>query len=540
MKPRLIFALCLLLSCLLFRGITGEVTTLEDGVVGSLRQVITDAEPHEVITFNPALQGVIVLEYGEIPITVPLTIEGPPLGIAIHANFQSRIFYVEMPNYNDTVQLSRLGFIGGRAPYGGAIDVHIATLKLKHCLFWNNVADDDAVQFSALNGGAIRAASFAALVIDGCGFYGNRAANEGGAIQWSHGCQTLCGNARWGAIVESSFNENQAHVGGAVNYDGVERFWLFRSSFRGNRASLRGGAVTVNGRLANTPGPQSMAISHSSFEWNKAAPVGENSGTENRGGGVFINSYNMDYALISTSTFTGNTSGSGGALEIHMWRLGIPGYDSGPARVYDCTMVQNAGNGSPLHLHAEGDASDLYFWNNAVAPSKKASSMMFTGTAWHMHSLGYNSWNGTLVGVGTQISGSLLPSDEPDVSFDNDIEPVAVMDNGTMIHLPIKNGEPASMGGLVDTGNPHNSLPAGFDAPALPIDLFDPFPGETSLATVIQTYDQRMKQRFSIPNPFPVGATYYKDRGAVELQQYRPPDVNNPNRATGRREKTGE
>src|SRR5437870_998206 len=57
-----------------------HVTTLTEGVAGSLRDAITQANTHggaDTITFQPGLTGTIALTSGELDITDDLTITGP-------------------------------------------------------------------------------------------------------------------------------------------------------------------------------------------------------------------------------------------------------------------------------------------------------------------------------------------------------------------------------------------------------------------------------------------------------------------------------
>ena len=76
-----------------------HVTTLADGVAGSLRDAITQANAHagaDTIDFQPGLTGTIALTGGELDITDDLKINGPGADkLTVSGNNTSRIFKVE-------------------------------------------------------------------------------------------------------------------------------------------------------------------------------------------------------------------------------------------------------------------------------------------------------------------------------------------------------------------------------------------------------------------------------------------------------------
>src|SRR5690242_17827728 len=77
---------------------TYTVTTLADGVAGSLRDAITQANAHrgtDKINFQPGLTGTIILTRGELDITDDLTITGPGADkLTVSGNDTSRVFAV--------------------------------------------------------------------------------------------------------------------------------------------------------------------------------------------------------------------------------------------------------------------------------------------------------------------------------------------------------------------------------------------------------------------------------------------------------------
>ena len=113
------------------------VSTVTDGVTGSLRDVISCAPPGSVITFSPALTGqTITLTGGEIEINKDLVINGPGmLNLDISGNNTSRIFHVLSGTtlYLDGMSLKDAAFVSN----GGAILVE-GHLILENILLQNN------------------------------------------------------------------------------------------------------------------------------------------------------------------------------------------------------------------------------------------------------------------------------------------------------------------------------------------------------------------------------------------------------------------
>ena len=80
---------------------TYSITTLADGVTGSLRDAITQANAHrgtDSIVFQPGLNGTIVLTGGQLDITDNLTITCPCAAeLTISGNKNSRVFSIGLP-----------------------------------------------------------------------------------------------------------------------------------------------------------------------------------------------------------------------------------------------------------------------------------------------------------------------------------------------------------------------------------------------------------------------------------------------------------
>src|SRR5262245_729357 len=76
-----------------------HVTTLTDGVAGSLRDAVTQANTHagaDTIVFDSRLTSTIALTGGELDITGDLKINGPGADrLTVSGNQTSRVFRVE-------------------------------------------------------------------------------------------------------------------------------------------------------------------------------------------------------------------------------------------------------------------------------------------------------------------------------------------------------------------------------------------------------------------------------------------------------------
>src|SRR5215468_10976245 len=95
---------------------TYTVTTLADGVAGSLRDAITQANAHhgtDTIKFQPRLTGTMILTGGELDITDDLTITGPgATKLTVSGNDTSRVFIV---GPGEKVAISGLTIANGNA-----------------------------------------------------------------------------------------------------------------------------------------------------------------------------------------------------------------------------------------------------------------------------------------------------------------------------------------------------------------------------------------------------------------------------------------
>src|SRR4051812_38854563 len=81
------------LSCVSSLAATLTVTSPLDNGPGSLREVVGAAAAGDVIQFDPALNGQVILLASQISVTRPLRIDGPGADqLAISGNNRVRIF----------------------------------------------------------------------------------------------------------------------------------------------------------------------------------------------------------------------------------------------------------------------------------------------------------------------------------------------------------------------------------------------------------------------------------------------------------------
>jgi hypothetical protein len=203
---------------------TFHVTTLTDGVAGSLRDAVSQANTHagaDTIVFGPGLTGTIALNDGELNITDDLTIRGPgAANLTVSGNHLSRVLKVEA---GETVKISGLTIAGGDAGggNGGGID-NAGTLTVSNSVFSGN---------TAANGGGLANESGGTATVRDCSFTDNSADSRGGGI-FNGGAATVNG---------STFSGNSARGGGGLDNSGTAT--VRDSSFSDNSAVVDGGGL---------------------------------------------------------------------------------------------------------------------------------------------------------------------------------------------------------------------------------------------------------------------------------------------------------
>jgi hypothetical protein len=249
----------------------GLVTNTYDSGPGSLRYEIAAANPGDIITFAPSLDGhAITLTGGELDIDKNLTIQGPGAGLLTVTNGRgnngSRIFEVD----GSTVTLSGMTISNGvgvrqyivdpafGTDYydgtGGGI-LNLGALTINGCTLSGNTAIGNSSHFFGGGGGGA-VANFGTLTVSGCTLSNNSSQGGGGGIYNAlggtltvSGC-TLSGNSADGS---------PSDVGGGICNFGT--LTVSNSTLSGNSASYGGGIANEGGTLtvsnsvfsANTP-----------------------------------------------------------------------------------------------------------------------------------------------------------------------------------------------------------------------------------------------------------------------------------------------
>jgi LPXTG-site transpeptidase (sortase) family protein len=219
------------------------VTTLSDNGPGSLRQIITEAQPNDEIYF--AVQGNIILTSGEIIIDKPLEITGPGPGLlAISGNYRSRIFFIEK---GIDVAITNLTLRNGKAYDGGAILNNGANLTITNCDIHNNQAHF---------GGAIY--NWGNLELHNSALFSNIADNSGGALR----------NLGEILMTNSVLANNIANtmVGGAIDNSGPMNVQ--------NSSIVQNTAGTIGGGLNNPY--NAIEIQNSIIALNRASRTADN------------------------------------------------------------------------------------------------------------------------------------------------------------------------------------------------------------------------------------------------------------------------
>jgi len=196
------------------------VTSVNDSGGGSLRQVITNAQAGDEITFEIADENpTILLTSGPIVLNKDLVITGPA---EISGSNTTRVFQV---NAGVTARMSDLTIENGAADQGAGL-LNQGTLTL--------TSSDMNTNHSTQTGGAIL--NSGALTLNKVGFASNIADQSGGAIS----------NTGELTITNSTFANNRAiaGVGGAIYNEAT--LTLSNDTFVGNQATASSGGAIHN------------------------------------------------------------------------------------------------------------------------------------------------------------------------------------------------------------------------------------------------------------------------------------------------------
>jgi hypothetical protein len=303
---------------------TTIVTNTNDSGPGSLRQVLTDVNNGDTVTFDEALNDQIIqLTSAELVIDKNITISGPGpnlLGVDRSSQTSFRIFHV-MPGYTVTITGLTIKSGDGSQQGGGGILNDHANLTIDSCIVQNNVA----FQFNS-----------------GGGIY-----NDG-----SGGSSTL-------TILNSTVTGNYAYsAGGGIYNDaanaGIAAVSLTNSSVHGNTAAhnefpagggVGGGIYNGGGILTIT----NSAVSNNIAGVSDPFPLGN-------GGGIA----SFGTVTITNSTISGNQGySSGGGID-----------NAGTLIIESSTVSGNGANGQHDGQpwgHGGGISGSVTFTNSTLS-----------------------------------------------------------------------------------------------------------------------------------------------------------------------------
>ncbi|RII25279.1 MAG: hypothetical protein CXR30_19060, partial [Geobacter sp.] len=215
---------------------TRVVTTTNDSGAGSLRQITTDANPGDVITFDNSLDGQTITLAADIIIDKDVTINGPgATNLTISGGDTTRIFSV---NSGKTVQISGLTLSHGKSFDGPAI-FNSGVLTVSNTTISGNYAQSSSGSGIYNNPGAT-------LTVTGCTISGNTADVLGGGVYNNNGTAT---------ITNTTIADNSAMGGGGggILNNSAGTLTVANSTISGNASgglvNLSGGTVTIRNAI---------------------------------------------------------------------------------------------------------------------------------------------------------------------------------------------------------------------------------------------------------------------------------------------------
>ncbi len=295
-------------------GTGNVVISTDDGVAGSLRQIVASVPAGSTVTFATNLSGkTITLINGEIALNNNVTIDGSALAspVLLNGNHNSRIFTIgggAVVTLNALV-LTNAFTSGGN--WGGAIQ-NSGTLAINNCTLAGNSVD------SADNGGAI--ANGGPLTLNGCTFY-NNSGGFSGAIDNRSTC----------TAVNCTFYGNLAvnGNGGAIDNPFSATLSLLQCTFYGNVASAGNGGGVDNylDQLNITNTIMAANAPNDIFNWPGS--------TNNAGGSNIVQNLSNAGTLFGANTVLavnpqlGPLANNGGPTLTMLPQPGSPAIDAG-------------------------------------------------------------------------------------------------------------------------------------------------------------------------------------------------------------------
>jgi parallel beta-helix repeat protein len=330
-----------------------RVTTLVDGVPGSLRWAIENAPAGSTITFNPDLHGILLLTRGDLELTKNLSLRGPgagmlvissgSLGNIVHVTPAASITITDLAFKDSIISSSASSFITNEGklsltddvisgnkvyrtdsnvfPTGSGGISNSGSLILTHSMVSNNLTTSNQ------GGGGIYNLDTGSLTLNNSTVSGNVASfGNGGGILNSGGLvltnSTVSGNVAQndGGGISILMNSNLALTNSTVSGNVAHRDG-------GGISALEGGTViltnsTVSGNVAQHDGG---GISHLSINYSSVSvlntgsltltnsTLSENTAQHNGGG---INNNSLEEAVLIFCTIYGNKAAKGGGINV--------------------------------------------------------------------------------------------------------------------------------------------------------------------------------------------------------------------------------
>jgi predicted outer membrane repeat protein len=233
----------------------GSALTLREAILlvdGTLGRALTTAEQAQitgtvgnntVIQFNlPAGSQTITLTGGALPITAPVTINGPgAANLTINGNNADRVFVVGQiftQNLSQVDSINGLTISGGNQTYGAGL-LNFGTLSMGNCVISNNAG-------GTTGGGGIY--NVGALTLTNCTFSANSVTTKsnGGGLENLGGSSVTATNCNFINNVAGGTGSSASQGGGIAN-SGV--MTLSNCNFSGNSAGSDAGAAYNDGTL---------------------------------------------------------------------------------------------------------------------------------------------------------------------------------------------------------------------------------------------------------------------------------------------------
>ena len=354
-----------------------RVTTLDDGVPGSLRWAIENAPAGSTITFNPNVRGTLLLTRGDLELAKNLRLLGPGAGLlAVSSGSQG---YIVRVTAAASVSITGLAFkdsVITRNDFSFITNAGILSLT-DDIISGNKVYHTDFNVTPTVGGGI---SNFGTLILTNSTVSDNLTMGNGGGGIANFDSSTLTltnstvsGNAApFGSgggilnydnltLTNSTVSENTAQNGGGISISDGD-MTLTNSTVSGNLAQHNGGGIsnggqeltltnsTVSGNTAQNDGgginnidPSNSVLSIGNFLINST--VSDNA-ARNDGGGINFDTYsNKDFLIYCT--IYGNKAAKGGGINVvTSSRIGVnQAITSSPIMLTNSLV---AGNSSPL------------------------------------------------------------------------------------------------------------------------------------------------------------------------------------------------